>query len=231
MAARVNSAYIMKRNLIVFSRRYQVRLRKHLEQGPRSSLRAAHELGDQAVAVGLETLDLARIHELALATLGLPNDSASRDGMIKRAKVFFAETITPIEKTHRAAQKASIHLSQLNQTLNQRTIALAATNRQLKQAIVKRHALEATFKKGEQHYSHLLKESYHVQEQLRQLTHALLLAQEEEREETSRELRDEIAQTLLAIDVRLVALKKEAALNTKGFEKELASLNDLRRGR
>ena len=195
-------------------------------------MRAAHELGRQAVAVGLETLDLARIHELALAALVLPNNSASsRDGMMKRAKIFFAEAITPIEKTHRAAQKASIHLSQLNETLNQRTVALAATNRQLKHAIVTRHALEATFKKGEQHYSHLLKESHHVQEQLRHLTHQLLSAQEEERKETSRELRDEIAQTLLAIDVRLVTLKKEATLNTKGFEKELASLNGLRKGR
>ena len=203
-----------------------------MKQGPQSSLRAAHELGHQALAVGLETLDLARIHELALAALVLPNNSASnRDGVMKRAKIFFAEAITPIEKTHRAAQKASIHLSQLNETLNQRTDALAATNRQLKHAIVTRHALEATFKKGEQHYSHLLKESHLVQEQLRHLTHQLLSAQEEERKETSRELRDEIAQTLLAIDVRLVTLKREATLNTQGFEKELASVNGLRKGR
>src|SRR6266480_4923256 len=148
----------MKRNLIAFSRRYETVLRKYLKQRSRPTLRPAHELGGAAVLVGLETLDLARIHEFALATL-LPNNSASRrDGMMKRAKIFFAEAITPIEKTHRTAQKASIHLSQLNETLNQRTIALAATNRQLKDAIVTRHALEATFKKGEQQYSHLLKE-------------------------------------------------------------------------
>jgi signal transduction histidine kinase len=222
----------MKHNLVVFSRQYQARLRKHLKQGPRCGLRAAHELGRQAVAAGLETLDLARIHELALAALALPsNSAASRNGMTKQAKSFFAEVIIPIEKTHRAAQKASIHLSQLNETLNQRTVALADTNRRLKQAIDTRHVLEATFKKGEQHYSHLLKESHHVQEQLRQLTRQLLSAQEEERKETSRELRDEIAQTLLAIDVRLVTLKKEATPNMTGFEKDLASLNRLRKGR
>ena len=150
---------------------------------------------------------------------------------MKQAKVFFAEAITPIEKTHRTARKARIHLSQLNETLNQRTVALAATNRQLKDAIVTRHALEATFKKGEQQYSDLLKESHQVQEQLRHLTHQLLSAQEEERKETSRELRDEIAQTLLAIDVRLVTLKKEVTLNTKDLEKEMVSLNGLRKGR
>jgi signal transduction histidine kinase len=222
----------MKRNLIAFSRRYQAMLRKHMKQGPGSGLRAAHELGRQAVGTGLETLDLAKIHELALAALLLPKRTASsREGMMKQAKIFFAEAITPIEKTHRAAQKASIHLRQLNETLNQRTVALAATNHRLKQAIVTRHALESTFKKGEQQYSYLLKESHHVQEQLRHLTHQLLSAQEEERKQTSRELRDEIAQTLLAIDIRLVTLKKEAALSTKGFEKELASLNSLRKGR
>ena len=57
---------------------------------------------------------------------------------------------------------------------------------------------------------------------MRQLTHQLLSAQEEEWKSTSRELRDEIAQTLLAIDVRLVALKKEAILNVKDFEKDPA---------
>jgi signal transduction histidine kinase len=207
-------------------------LRKYLKQRSRPSLLAAHELGRAAVAVGLETLNLARIHELALAALLLPNNSTnSRGGMMKQAKVFFAEAITPIEKTHRTARKARIHLSQLNETLNQRTVALAATNRQLKDAIVTRHALEATFKKGEQQYTDLLKESHQVQEQLRHLTHQLLSAQEEERKETSRELRDEIAQTLLAIDVRLVTLKKEVTLNTKDLEKEMVSLNGLRKGR
>jgi len=222
----------MKRNLIPFSRRYQSMLRKYLKQRSKPSLLAAQELGRAAVAIGLETLNLARIHELALAALLLPNNStSSRDGMMKQAKVFFAEAITPIEKTHRTARKARIHLSQLNETLNQRTVALAATNRQLKDAIVTRHALEATFKKGEQQYSHLLKESHQVQEQLRHLTHQLLSAQEEERKKTSRELRDEIAQTLLAIDVRLVTLKKEVTLNTKDLEKEMVSLSGLRKGR
>ncbi|MEO8425520.1 MAG: hypothetical protein ABI651_00260 [Verrucomicrobiota bacterium] len=219
----------MNRNLIAFSPRYQALLRQHLKQSPKSDMREAQELGRQAVAAGLETLDLARIHELALAALMLPSYSASgRDRMTKRAQIFFAKVITPIEKTHRTAQKASIHLSQLNETLNQRTVALAAANRQLKHAIVTRRALEATFKNGEQQYGHLLKRSRQVEEQLRHLTHQLLSAQEEEREETSRELRDEIAQTLLAIDVRLVELKKEAPLNTKDLEKELASFNGSR---
>ena len=57
-----------------------------------------------------------------------------------------------------------------------------------------------------------------MQEQLRLLSRQLLSAQEEERKKISRELHDVIAQTLAGINVRLAALKKEAALNTKGLE-------------
>jgi signal transduction histidine kinase len=46
-----------------------------------------------------------------------------------------------------------------------------------------------------------------LQEQLRLLSRQLLLAQEEERKRISRELHDEIAQTLTGINVRLAALK------------------------
>ena len=82
-------------------------MRKHLKQGPRASLQpAAQGLGRQAMAIGLETLDLARIHEQALITLVLPSYSpGTRDAMVRRAGTFFAEAITPIEKTHRTARR------------------------------------------------------------------------------------------------------------------------------
>src|SRR5436190_82044 len=105
----------MKHKLIRLSQRYATALRKHLKQGPRASLQTARGLGRHAVSLGLETLDVARIHEGALATL---EASSSRDGIIKRAEIFFTEAITPIEKTHRAALKASAHLNQVNKTLD-----------------------------------------------------------------------------------------------------------------
>lgn len=86
-------------------------MHKHLQQGPRASLQPARGLGRQAAAIGLETLDVAKMHEAALASL---EASRSRDGIIKRAELFFAEAIIPIEKTHRAALQANAHLTQLN---------------------------------------------------------------------------------------------------------------------
>jgi signal transduction histidine kinase len=62
---------------------------------------------------------------------------------------------------------------------------------------------------------------------LRQLTHEVLRAQEEERRKISHELQDQIAQTLLGINVRLLSLKEEARGNTQGLKNEIASTQRL----
>jgi len=210
----------MKRRLAALSQRYVTALRKHLKQGPQASLQPARDLGRQAVAVGLETLDVARIHEGALAAL---EAASSRDGIIKRAEAFFTETITPIEKTHRAARKTNADLNHMARRLDRRTGDLAASNRSLKQNIVHRKGVEAALRKSEGESKRLLEESHRLQKHLRNLTRQILLAQEEKRKEMSQDLQDEIAQTLLGINVRLLTLKKEGAVNTERFKKEIAS--------
>jgi PAS domain S-box-containing protein len=99
---------------------------------------------------------------------------------------------------------------------------LAASNRKLEKAIERRQAVEQALKKSEQHQRQLLDHSRHMQERLRQLSRQILLTQEEERREISRELHDVIAQTLTGINVRLAALAKEAAHNTKGLDRNIA---------
>lgn len=99
---------------------------------------------------------------------------------------------------------------------------LTAANRKLKHEIVRRQAVEKSLKKSEQHQSQLLKQSRHMQEQLRQLSRKILSTQEAERKEISRELHDVIAQTLTGINIRLAALKKEAAVNTVGLDHKIA---------
>jgi signal transduction histidine kinase len=214
----------MKRKWIELSGRYVTALRKHLKEGPRASLRPALGLGRRAVALGLETLDLARIHEWAVATLEL---SGGKNGFIKRTEIFFAEALTPIVETHCAARQSTIDLNRLNGTLNRRTLELAATNRQLQRSILCRKRVEAALKKSGEHYTRLLKDSLQLQENLRRLTHQVLAAQEEERKKISVELQDEIAQTLLGINVRLVSLKQEARSNTRGLKNEIASTQRL----
>jgi len=214
----------MKQKLNALSQQYVMALRRHLEQGSRVGLQPAMGLGRRAVALGLETLELARMHEHALVTLEL---AKGKDGQIKRAEIFFAEAITPIVETHRAARASKIELRRLNLSLNRRTGELAASHQQLKRGVVRRKSVEAALKKSGQHYTKLLKDSLHLQEGLRQLTHQVLAAQEEERKKISKELQDDIAQTLLGINVRLLSLKQEAKLNTKGLKNEIASTQRL----
>ena len=214
----------MKQKLIGLSQRYVTALRKHLKQGPRASLQPALGLGRRAVVLGLETLELARIHERAVTTLEL---SASKNGFLPQAEIFFAEALTPIVETHRAARQSKIQLNRLNETLVRRTVELAATNRLLQRGIVRRKRVEAALKTSGEHYTRLLKDSLQLQEGLRQLTHQVLAAQENERKKISRELQDEIAQTLLGINVRLLTLKQEARSNTKGLKNEIASTQQL----
>jgi signal transduction histidine kinase len=214
----------MKRKLTRLSQRYVAALEKHLRQGPGASLQPAHDLGCQAAALDLETLEVARIHEGALATM---EASSSKNGLIKRAEIFFAEAVTPIEETHRAALEANVRLSRLSQTLARRTVELAASHRSLKQGIVQRKTVEQSLKKSVEHSRKLLTESRSLQHHLQRLTHRILSAQEDKRKKISRDLHDEIAQTLLGINVRLLTLKKEAAINASGLKKEIASTQRL----
>lgn len=199
-------------------------LRQHLQQGPLATVESARGLGRQAVAIGLETLDVARIHEEALATL---EAASSQNGIIKRAEIFFAEAITPIEKTHHAAIKANVHLSQLNKTLGRRTVDLAATNRSLKQRIAQRKAAEEALKKRGARSAKLLTESRQLQKHLQHLTHKILSSHETKRKKISHDLQDEVAQTLLGINVRLLTLRRVNAINVRGLKKEIASTQRL----
>ncbi len=206
-----------------FARRYQAALLTYLKQGPGGRLQPARGMGRQALTAGLQTLDIAKLHEQILVTQVLPGRVAGkRATLIKQAGTFFTEAIAPIETIHRGTREAAVHLNQIVEMLSQRTVELAASNLVLEQEITRRKAVEEALKKSERHYSQLLEQSQRLQEQLRQLSRQIILTQEEERRAISRELHDVIAQTLTGINVRLAALKKEAAVNTKGLDRNIA---------
>ncbi len=214
----------MKPKPIPLSQRYVTALRTRLKPGARDGVRTTQALGRQAVALGMGTLGLARLHE---HSLGLLNLSPDKKALHQRAEIFFAEVNRPIEESHRAAQQGKTHLLRLAETLGQRTEELAATTRPLQRGAVRRKVMEAEAEKSGQHYKKTLEESLQLQKRLRQLTHRVIVAQEDERKCISHELHDEIAQTLLGINVRLLSLKQESRANHQGLKTEIASTQRL----
>jgi two-component system sensor histidine kinase DegS len=214
----------MKKNLLELSQQYVAALEKHLKQGPGASLKPALNLGRQAVALGLETLELARIHEQALIALQLAN---VKNAFTKLAVIFFTAANTLIEETHRAARQTKVHLSRVIAKLGQRTEELAASNRQLQRGVVRRKVMEQAAEEKGRHHQESLEESLKLQKRLRQLTHRVIAAQEDDRKKISRELQDEIAQTLLGINVRLLSLKRGDRSQAKGLKNEITSAQEL----
>lgn len=214
----------MKKTTIKFTQRYVAGLRRHLKPGIRENLQPASKLGSEAAALGVDPLELARIHEEALAA---QNTSEPRISRREKAGRYFDEALIPIVETHRAARQSKADLKRLGDSLTKRKAELAVSNRQLQRGILRRKSVEAALRKSGVRYGRLLKDSLQLQEGLRRLTHKVLAAQEEERRKISQELQNEIGQTLLGINLRLLTLRKEAKVNTAGLKNEIASMQRL----
>ena len=212
----------MKTKPPVLSQSYLTALRKHLRAGSAVSLQTSRNLGLRAIKLGLDTLDLAKIHQKSLLALLSPRDSAhASDDVVRRAGAFFAEAITPIEETHRGAREANVELKSMIERLTRRTVELDASNKKLHHEIVRRKAVEDSLRTSELTSSQLLEKSRHMQEELRLLSRRLLTAQEEERKKISRELHDVIAQTLTGINLRLATLRTQTNAKAKDLHRKI----------
>jgi signal transduction histidine kinase len=98
---------------------------------------------------------------------------------------------------HRRAEEAQSRLD-----------VATATNSKLQLEITRREAVEAALKQSEGNARRLLRESIKMQRQLRNMSHRILQVQEEQRKEISRELHDQISQTLIGINIHMTAFAK-----------------------
>ena len=104
---------------------------------------------------------------------------------------------------------------------------LAAISRELKRETSLRVVAQEALASSERRYDVLVQRSDRMQAHLRRLSQEILSAHEEERKKISRELHDEIGQTLTAVNVKLSALKIQAADNTQGLKTRIASTQRL----
>ncbi|CAN5841098.1 hypothetical protein BH11VER1_BH11VER1_37540 [soil metagenome] len=214
--------------LNLLSECYRSALQCYLQEASPISPQSAHDLGEQAVLLGVETFGLASIHHQAFDDLKLSNfPSPKHDEMAARAAIFFTEAITPIEETHRFAVETGEDLEHLNATLEKLTQALFDIKRKLQDEITDRKMAEAEFIISEVHTTQLLRESRIMEEHLQGMARKILSANEAGRKRMSHQLQDEIAQTLLGIHVRLLRLKKEAEVNNITVSEEIATIQRL----
>jgi len=207
---------------------YLVALRLHGEEGLDSHLQLARQLGATAVRMGIGTLKLAKIHEAALTTiLSSSAGVVNEDVTTKRATAFFNEALTPIEKTHRSALAADAELHGVHTDLDQRTRDLVASQGQVVQEIEECKSVEDALRSSEEAAAELLVQSRTLEEELRVMTRRTFSANEAERKQMSLHLQDTIAQTMLGIHVRLLALKAAVSINHEDIAEQIATTERL----
>jgi two-component system CheB/CheR fusion protein len=103
------------------------------------------------------------------------------------------------ETLRRAQDRLASHAERLEVMVGRRTKQLTRTNERLAASL-------ATIRDSEARNRSLLKASEAMQTKLRLLTRQILTAQEEERKKVSRELHDEVVQSLVGINIALATL-------------------------
>jgi len=99
--------------------------------------------------------------------------------------------------------QVAAYAGKLEGLVEERTAELSAANRRLTASL-------ETVRKAQEEYRLLLLESQRMRGKLQQLAHQIITTQEDERKEISRELHDEVVQTLVGINVELSALVRRA---------------------
>jgi len=113
------------------------------------------------------------------------------------------------------------------QETQRRLEIVSALNAEMKEEIARRQAVEEALRESESHQRDLLEQSRHMQAQLRAMSHRLIQAREEERKRISRDLHDEISQTLVGISLQLEALTRESALTPQKLRQRVTKTKRL----
>ena len=141
--------------------------------------------------------------------------------------VFWADlqamTATPREGAPQRCLMAVVDVTARKQAeeTQRRIDIMGATNRKLQGEIIRRQAVELSLRKSEQRAHQLLEHSRHLQSKMRQMSHQILLVQENQRKAISRELHDEISQLLVSINLHLAIFDSNPAINPQSIRRSI----------
>lgn len=223
---RVERSYLMKAALLKFSDRYQSELCKLLDESHPAKASTIQSLVAEALSSGLRTRGFTRLHERALAA-AIPLDCSSdkQKNLIAKAGAFFARIVTQYANGPPGIPKAASDIRIL-EMMSRRNGELAQSNRALQCAIKDLQSIDRKRIREDQRRKSPTESDIH-RIQLRNLSRQILLTQEEERKRISRELHDVIAQALVAVNIHLAALKKEAHLNVSSLNQSIGTTQRL----
>lgn len=119
------------------------------------------------------------------------------------------------EALAKARAELARYAGQLEKQVTKRTAELTAANRRLVASV-------RSISRGKEEYRQLFVEAQVMHKKLRHLTHQILTAQEEERKKISRELHDDVVQTLVGINVELSALVHGNSAGVRALKNKIA---------
>jgi PAS domain S-box-containing protein len=149
-------------------------------------------------------LRVKKIYEWSLQRITLPGGEHS--------VVCFFEDITERREAELALRRLAV---------------LTALNHKMERELVRRQVVATALETSQQTTYELLIKSRQQQEELRDLSHRLLTAHEEERKRISRELHDVIAQTLTGINLQLASLQAHPAASSSDLSEKIARTQQL----
>lgn len=162
-------------------------------------------LSGKPVRCSHEMKELNRWFDVYAFRLGGP---ASRHVAILFSNITERKNAEDLLRKTRA--RVATYAGQLEKLVAVRTAQLTATNRRLV-------ASADSNRRGKEEYRSLYVESEFMQKKLRHMARQILTAQEDERRHISRELHDEVVQTLVGINVQLAALGHSAGLGPRAL--------------
>lgn len=173
-----------------------------------SRFRQTLEGGEPYVSPGFrerrKDVDILEVYEWQIQRLTLP------DG--EYGVVAFFNNITERQKAVVAQRRLDI---------------LTASNLKLKEEIAQRLAIAKTLRQAQREQARVLKKSDRQGRQLRDLSHRILMAQEDERKRISRELHDVVVQSLVGINFQLAAIGKDPAVDPQSLPQKIKSVQHL----